>query len=84
MELTRFKSYRISVPSLFKTFQPNVPFLYPLKTLENYLSDVFRGYRNEYSLIINTYTHIHMVRFRKMMIKIMTHSCLVIKNAISY
>ena len=28
-------------------FQPNVPFLYPLKTLENEMfSDIFRGYRN--------------------------------------
>ena len=35
-------------PSKIKLFQPNVPFLNPLKTSENlWFSDIFRGYRNE-------------------------------------
>ena len=39
--------YLVSI-SLFNSFQANVPFLHPLKTLENFwLSDVFRGCRNE-------------------------------------
>ena len=33
---------------LFNLFQAHAPFLYPLKTLENFsFSDFFRGFRNE-------------------------------------
>ena len=44
-ELTQF--YITAQSIRINSFHTNVPFLYPLKTLENlWFSDVFRGYRN--------------------------------------
>ena len=47
MSFDIFLSVSFELKTFFNPFEPNTPFLYPLKTLENQrFSDVFRGYRN--------------------------------------
>ena len=51
VNLAKLKYFKSFIVSLVNPFQPNVPFLYPLKTSENqrlkkWFSDVFWGYKN--------------------------------------